>query len=899
MIYIFSISPMAAERYDFVRTATGWINISPSDIIWDWFFNIYYISYTILSLYLIYKWGRKSDRENDRRQSMLIVVFFSLAAVLGTITDIVFSKHSDLKVPQLAPVIGLIPLSAIFYCIKRYGLMQPEGDREVKPGIILSEYALSKYYNFVAYTYIAGSLVYFLSEYYVKRNLLSDILPLGLFIFLAGAVIWFMPIFIRREVMRDIIFTGILSLTVPLITIFFVSPGNTTVVWVLPIISLLFSIIYNNQYLLFSIGISGLFVQVYLWIKAPETFVMIDSTVYLKRFSIIIMFLFIAFYIYRVYLFRLKENEDKVKLQKIVSEISAQFVSATADTIDERNYDFINISGSFLGAEKAFVYIFSRGKITHEWYNEEHMGNRDSTKDFLEDYFADLDENNVLYKFNKFSVLQKLTDKYGLEIVLIPVPLIKKEKIIGLVAYVLSPDSVYNEDHQNVLEILANIISDTMARIESEEHITHLAYHDSLTDLPNKRYFDEFVTDEIAKEPKGSKALIIVNYKDFSLLSMTYGYNYANKIIKETAGELLNFCSDGKRLFHVAKDHFTVWVSNYKDKDELEKLCEDIISKLQVKFADKVNGGNIGIVEIDKFSADSDTLVKYASIAANSIKDKQAWGYSYFTEQMELEINRKHQIESELKQLINGDGGSAILYLKYQPIVELKTNKIAGFEALARIESRTFGEILPYEFIPIAEETQQIYQLGELIIQKACQFLKELEANGYPELKVMLNISILQILREEFLEDFLRIIREHRIDTSRIGIELTESVFSNDYLIINEKLTTLQDLGINIAIDDFGTGYSSFARERELNVNCLKIDKYFIDKLLEINTDNAITGDIISMAHKLGHKAIAEGVESEIQKQYLIENDCDYMQGYLFCKPVLKEQALELLQKYR
>jgi EAL domain-containing protein (putative c-di-GMP-specific phosphodiesterase class I) len=328
-------------------------------------------------------------------------------------------------------------------------------------------------------------------------------------------------------------------------------------------------------------------------------------------------------------------------------------------------------------------------------------------------------------------------------------------------------------------------------------------------------------------------------------------------------------------------------------------LCEDIISKLQVKFADKVNGGNIGIVEIDKFSADSDTLVKYASIAANSIKDKQAWGYSYFTEQMELEINRKHQIESELKQLINGDGGSAILYLKYQPIVELKTNKIAGFEALARIESRTFGEILPYEFIPIAEETQQIYQLGELIIQKACQFLKELEANGYPELKVMLNISILQILREEFLEDFLRIIREHRIDTSRIGIELTESVFSNDYLIINEKLTTLQDLGINIAIDDFGTGYSSFARERELNVNCLKIDKYFIDKLLEINTDNAITGDIISMAHKLGHKAIAEGVESEIQKQYLIENDCDYMQGYLFCKPVLKEQALELLQKYR
>jgi EAL domain-containing protein (putative c-di-GMP-specific phosphodiesterase class I) len=146
------------------------------------------------------------------------------------------------------------------------------------------------------------------------------------------------------------------------------------------------------------------------------------------------------------------------------------------------------------------------------------------------------------------------------------------------------------------------------------------------------------------------------------------------------------------------------------------------------------------------------------------------------------------------------------------------------------------------------------------------------------------------------LTELIELVEETGVDPRNLNIEITESVFSDNYHEINEKLDKIKLMGMKIAIDDFGTGYSSLARERELNVNCLKIDKYFIDKLTRINPKDAITGDVISMAHKLGHYVVAEGVEHEMQKKYLLEHSCDMMQGYLFSKPVDKEVAIDMLK---
>lgn len=180
-------------------------------------------------------------------------------------------------------------------------------------------------------------------------------------------------------------------------------------------------------------------------------------------------------------------------------------------------------------------------------------------------------------------------------------------------------------------------------------------------------------------------------------------------------------------------------------------------------------------------------------------------------------------------------------------------------------------------------------------MREAFRFLKQMHAKGFEDTMIAINISAVQLLRDDFLPDLTALIAETGVAPVSICIEITESYFSDNYDEINEKLSRIKNIGVTVAIDDFGIGYSSLARERELNVNCLKIDKYFVEKLLRYDIEETITADIISMAHKLGHCVIAEGVEEEKQKKYLLDNNCDYLQGYLFSRPLSAEKALKLL----
>jgi EAL domain-containing protein (putative c-di-GMP-specific phosphodiesterase class I) len=181
---------------------------------------------------------------------------------------------------------------------------------------------------------------------------------------------------------------------------------------------------------------------------------------------------------------------------------------------------------------------------------------------------------------------------------------------------------------------------------------------------------------------------------------------------------------------------------------------------------------------------------------------------------------------------------------------------------------------------------------------QALSFSNKLKENGYDSVSVSINISATQLLRDDFIKYLLAMIDEKQVNPENIGLEITETVFASNYQEINSILGELKDLGIKIAIDDFGTGYSSLARERELNITCIKIDKYFINKLMLLKDEEAITGDIIAMAHRLGHSVIAEGVEHERQRQYLLKYGCDRIQGYLISKPLSESAALDLLRKH-
>lgn len=265
---------------------------------------------------------------------------------------------------------------------------------------------------------------------------------------------------------------------------------------------------------------------------------------------------------------------------------------------------------------------------------------------------------------------------------------------------------------------------------------------------------------------------------------------------------------------------------------------------------------------------------------------------------MEKEILRKEAIKNELALVSRGIGEDSLI-LMYQPIINLKTNQIYGFEALARFKSKSFGFISPLEFIPIAEETQLIVPVGKIIMIKALEFLYRLNNEIDKDIKMAVNVSGIQLLRDDFFDEIKEVISNIGVLKSNIKFEITESFFSNDLEEVNKRINRLKEMNIFVAIDDFGTGYSSLSRERELDVDCLKIDKSFIDTLLTVPEENSITGDIISMAHKMGHYVIAEGVENESQRDYLVKYNCDFAQGYLYSKPLLSEDALKFIREYK
>jgi EAL domain-containing protein (putative c-di-GMP-specific phosphodiesterase class I) len=211
------------------------------------------------------------------------------------------------------------------------------------------------------------------------------------------------------------------------------------------------------------------------------------------------------------------------------------------------------------------------------------------------------------------------------------------------------------------------------------------------------------------------------------------------------------------------------------------------------------------------------------------------------------------------------------------------------------MRSPRLGPVSPLEFIPLSEELQLVVPLGRRITGLVCDFLEEVRRAGHDDVYVSVNVSAIELVRDAFLDDFFGLLEEKETAPSRICLEVTESLLADNFDLINRKLGELQKRGVSVAMDDFGTGYSSLFRARELNVNYLKIDKHFVEKLVHLPPESAITGDIISMGHRLGRLVVAEGVELEEQKRYLERHRCDLMQGYLFSRPISPEAALELL----
>ena len=452
-------------------------------------------------------------------------------------------------------------------------------------------------------------------------------------------------------------------------------------------------------------------------------------------------------------------------------------------------------------------------------------------------------------------------------------------------------------DEQGKVVALEGIILDISKRKSYENRLKYDSDHDRWTGLYNRTYLENLLQRDAATANTEKRALISINLTDVQSLTITYGFHYTQDLMKKAADTVKQYCTEKQSLYNTYENRFVFYVRGYYDKNELLSFCDMVVGTLEPLFSRERVIGGIGVLEIDEENCSQvDQMLKNLLVASeNAITQTDTgFGLRFYDETMKAAIEREQDIKQTLEKII-GDEEDDAFFLNYQPVLDLKTDKICGFEALARLKIEGYGWVPPLEFITIAEKTKLIVPLGKKIFRHALRFIKRLEDTGFGDINVSVNISVMQLLHESFVEDVSAMIKDARVNAHSLALEITESVFSQNTESINLILQALKNVGITIAIDDFGTGYSSLSREWELHVDCLKIDKFFVGKLMVLPEDKLITGDIISMAHRLGHCTVAEGVEFEEQRAYLTKHGCDKIQGYLISKPLDEETAVNLI----
>lgn len=460
------------------------------------------------------------------------------------------------------------------------------------------------------------------------------------------------------------------------------------------------------------------------------------------------------------------------------------------------------------------------------------------------------------------------------------------------------------ENSYHKLETIYKELSSTQRKLKHqyselkiyEDKLRDMAYNDYLTGLPNRISLYEDLTKHLEKSPDINKAILFIDSDNFKFINDTLGHFCGDKLIIVIGERLHSIFTHNYKVYRIGGDEFIVYIHNYSNIGEVENSAEKILKcfkkPIDVESSILHTTVSIGIALYPQNGANIDELLKCADIAMYKSKESGKNKFMFYNDTMNEKVTERMIVEKYLHTAL--DNNEFIIY--YQPQLDIDTMKISGFEALIRWKNPKLGFVSPIKFIKFAEDTHLIIPIGAWILKNACIFIKSLHNQGYSHLTIAVNISMLQLLQENFIDTVMQIIESVDLDPKLLELEITESILMESYEAIGAKLEQLRSKGVKIALDDFGQGYSSLSYLKQLPITTLKIDKIFIDSISAENSEKSFTDIIIMIGRRMGLTVLAEGVETQEQLKYLAKYQCHKIQGYLFSKPLPQKEAEELLQ---
>ncbi len=442
---------------------------------------------------------------------------------------------------------------------------------------------------------------------------------------------------------------------------------------------------------------------------------------------------------------------------------------------------------------------------------------------------------------------------------------------------------------------------DSMSRAQIAKLVERMAYEDALTQLPNRSYFINHLSEAIQSLNHREEwlAVMILDLDRFKLVNDTLGHGVGDQLLVAISEQLRTALPNDVTISRMGGDEFSILIPSVQASDLsvinqlAEKALVTIAEPLVIDGREFRVTASIGISVYPFDGEDAETLMRNADTAMYRAKDRGKNNFHLYNPAMSSGSMERLTLEQDLAKALSRQE----LFLQYQPRVNLSLNRVVGVEALIRWKHHNLGIISPAEFIPLAEDTGLIVPIGEWVLKTACLQAKAWQDKGFEPIRMAVNLSFRQFLRQDFISTVERVLKETQLSPEWLELEITESVIAQDVEMTIQTLQALKTIGISISIDDFGTGYSSLNYIKRFPIDTLKIDQSFVRDVMKQPEDAAIIQAIITLAQSLRLGVVAEGVETEEQRDFLHARNNDEMQGYLFSHPTNAERLELLLRK--